>query len=175
MTMTELRPDQQTVTSDGQPVASRIAGVNVRAAVTHPDERGEVCEIYNPAWGFHEEPLVYVYQICIRPHRVKGWVVHYEQDDRLFVSLGTVKVVLYDARDGSPTRGMVNELYFGERKRGLITIPKGVFHAIQNVGDTDAVLVNLPTRPYNHARPDKSRLPLDTDQIPYRFEDRAGW
>jgi dTDP-4-dehydrorhamnose 3,5-epimerase len=173
--MPEPRPDEQTVNPDGEPVASRIAGVNVRSAVTHPDERGEVCEIYNPAWGFHEEPLVYVYQICIRPHRIKGWVVHREQDDRVFVSLGTVKIVLYDDRDGSPTRHLINEIYLGERKRGLITIPKGVFHAIQNVGDTDAILVNLPTRPYNHAQPDKLRLPLDTDQIPYRFEDRLGW
>lgn len=173
--MSEPKPDVQTVTPEGEPVASRILGVNLRPAITHPDERGEVCEIYNPAWGFHEEPLVYVYQICIRPQRVKGWVVHYEQDDRLFVSLGTVKIVLYDDRAGSPTHGMINELYLGERKRGLIVIPKGVFHAIQNVGDTDAVLVNLPTRAYNHARPDKLRLPLGTDRIPYSFEDRRGW
>lgn len=173
--MPDPRPDPQTVTSEGQPVAARIAGVKVRAAITHPDERGEVCEIYNPAWGLHEEPLVYAYQVGIRPHRVKGWVVHREQDDRLFVSLGTVKIVLFDDRAGSPTRGMINEICLGERNRGLIIIPKGVFHAIQNVGDTDAVLVNLPTRAYNHARPDKLRLPLDTDQIPYRFEDRQGW
>lgn len=173
--MSEPKPDVQTVTAEGEAVASRIAGVNLRLAVTHPDERGEVCEIYNPAWGFHEEPLVYVYQICIRPQRVKGWVVHYEQDDRLFVSLGTVKIVLYDDRAGSPTQGMLNEIYLGERKRGLIVIPKGVFHAIQNVGDTDAILVNLPTRAYNHARPDKLRLPLDTDRIPYSFENRQGW
>jgi dTDP-4-dehydrorhamnose 3,5-epimerase len=173
--MLQPSPDRQTVTPDGEPMADRIAGVKVRAAITHPDERGEVCEIYNPAWGFHEAPLVYVYQVCIRPRRVKGWVVHREQDDRLFVSLGVVKIVLYDDRPGSPTHGRVNEIYLGERNRGLITIPSGVYHAIQNVGETDAILINLPTRPFNHARPDKFRLPLDTDQIPYRFADRLGW
>ena len=31
------------------------------------------------------------------------------------------------------------------------------------------------TKPYDHANPDKYRLPLDTDQIPYRFEDVSGW
>jgi hypothetical protein len=29
-------------------------------ATTHLDERGEVCEIYNPAWGVMDAPLVYV-------------------------------------------------------------------------------------------------------------------
>lgn len=172
--MPEPQPDQQTVTPEGQPIAPRIAGVKVRPALTLPDERGEVCEIFNPAWEFHEAPLVYAYQVCIRPHKVKGWVVHREQDDRLFISLGNVKIVLYDDRPGSPTHGMVNEIFLGERNRGLITIPSGVYHALQNIGEVDAIFVNLPTRPFNHARPDKYRLPLDTDQIPYRFEDRLG-
>jgi dTDP-4-dehydrorhamnose 3,5-epimerase len=173
--MLKAQPDPQTVTPEGEAVTPWIAGVKVRPALTHPDERGEVCEIFNPAWGFHDEPMVYAYQICIRPHKVKGWVVHREQDDRLFMSLGTVKIVLYDDRSDSPTYGMINEVCLGERNRALITIPKSVYHAIQNVGDVDAVLINLPTRPYNHAKPDKFRLPLDTDQIPYRFEDRQGW
>lgn len=172
--MLEAQLDPQTVTPEGEPVAPRIAGVKVRPAVTHPDERGELCEVFNPAWGFHDEPLVYVYQVGIRPHKIKGWVVHREQDDRLFISLGTVKIVLYDDRADSPTHGMINEIFLGERNRALITIPAGVFHAIQNVGDVDAVFINLPTRPFNHAKPDKLRLPLDTDQIPYRFQDRQG-
>jgi dTDP-4-dehydrorhamnose 3,5-epimerase len=171
----QARVDAQTMTSEGEPVGTRIEGVRVRFAITHPDERGEICEIYDPAWGFHDAPLVYAYQLCIRPRRVKGWVVHMKQDDRLFVSLGVVKVVLYDDRADSPTNGLINEICLGEHNRGLITIPSGVYHAIQNIGDVDAILINMPTRPYNHAQPDKHRVPVDTDQIPYRFEDRLGW
>ena len=173
--MLQPQQDPQTVTSLGDHIAPRIAGVNLRAAITHPDERGEVCEVFNPAWGFHDAPLTYVYQIAIRPRRVKGWVVHRQQDDRLFVSLGIVKIVLFDDRTGSSTHGMINEICLGERNRGLIVIPAGVFHAIQNVGEIDAILINLPTHPYNHAAPDKFRLPLDTDQIPYRFDAGPGW
>jgi dTDP-4-dehydrorhamnose 3,5-epimerase len=161
--------DVQTVTPDGALVAPLIDGVRVRPAITHPDARGTVCEIYNPAWGIHEAPLVYVYQTTIRPHKVKGWVLHREQDDRLFFSLGTVKIVLYDDRPASPTHRMLNEIHLSEYNRGLITIPRGVYHAMENVGDTDVLFINMPTRPYNHADPDKYRLPLDTDRIPYRF------
>jgi dTDP-4-dehydrorhamnose 3,5-epimerase len=166
--------DRQTVTPEGARTAPRIAGVVVRPAVTHLDERGELCEIYNPAWGVHSEPLVDVYQTMVRPHKVKGWVLHYLQDDRIFVSLGTLRWVLYDARDGSPTRGTIEEIFLSERSRALLVIPRGVYHAVQNVGDHDAYFVNLPTRPYDHASPDKYRLPLDTDLIPFRFEERLG-
>jgi dTDP-4-dehydrorhamnose 3,5-epimerase len=162
--------DVQTVTAGGDLVAPLIEGVRIRRAITHPDARGTVCEVYNPAWGIHEAPLVYVYQTTIRPHRIKGWVLHREQDDRLFFSLGTVKIVLYDDRPGSPTHKMLNEIHLGEHNRGLITIPRGVYHALENVGETDVLFINMPTRPYKHADPDKYRLPLDTDLIPYRFD-----
>jgi dTDP-4-dehydrorhamnose 3,5-epimerase len=96
-------------------------------------------------------------------------VLHVEQDDRLFFGFGDLKVVLYDARSDSPSRGRLNELFFGEHNRALLRIPRGVFHAMQNVGRTDCVFVNMPTRPYRHEDPDKYRLPLDTDEIPYAF------
>ena len=167
--------DSQTVTPDGKPIAPLIEGVSIRPAVTIPDERGTVCEVYNPAWGVHDEPLVYVYQVTIRPQKVRGWVVHNEQDDRLFASLGTLKFVLYDAREASPTHGMVNEIFLSEQNRGLVHIPRGVYHAIQNVGNTDALFINMPTKAYDHADPDKYRLPIDTNAIPYRFEEKLGW
>jgi dTDP-4-dehydrorhamnose 3,5-epimerase len=160
---------KQTVTREGEGVDSLIDGVVVRNAITHPDERGTVCEIYNPAWGLSHEPLVYVYQVTIRPGQVKGFVLHRTYSDRLFFSFGTAKVVLYDDREGSPTRGMLNELHFGEHNRAHLVIPPCVWHAVKNVGSTDAVFVNCPTKPYNHEDPDKWALPRDSDQIPYSF------
>jgi len=168
--MTEPRQDPQLVTPAGERVERRIDGVLVRPAITQFDERGELTEIFDPAWGFATEPLVFLYQVIATPGSIRGWVVHRKQEDRLFFSLGRFKLVLYDDRAGSPTHGLVNEHFYGERNRALVRIPAGVFHAVQNVGTTDALFVNLPTRAYRHADPDKHRLPLDNDLIPYRFE-----
>jgi dTDP-4-dehydrorhamnose 3,5-epimerase len=165
----EASRDPQTVTPEGRAVQELLDGVRIRPAVTHLDERGSVCELYSPAWGFTEEPLVYVYQTTVRPGRVKGWVLHLEQDDRLCFLWGDVKVVLYDAREDSPTFGKLNVHHFGETNRALLRIPRGVYHAIQNVGEATVAFVNMPTRPYRHEDPDKYRLPLDTDEIPYTF------
>jgi dTDP-4-dehydrorhamnose 3,5-epimerase len=164
------KKDRQTVDVEWRSVDERIEGVFVKQLATLPDHRGTVCEIYRPEWGIHPDPLVFVYQITIRPGQIKGWQMHREQDDRLFVSSGTVQVVLYDDREGSPTSGMVNELFFGDHNRALFVIPAGIYHAIKNVDPTkDAVLVNVPTRPYDHENPDKYRLPLKNDLIPYTW------
>jgi len=163
------RKFEQTVTKEGERLDPLIDGVMTRQAVTHPDERGTLCEVFNPAWELSDEPLVYVYQVTIRPGQVKGFVLHRTYSDRLFFSLGTAKVVLYDDREGSPTRGTLNELNFSDHNRTLLVIPPGVWHAVQNVGTTDALFVNCPTKPYNHEDPDKWALPNDSDLIPYRF------
>jgi dTDP-4-dehydrorhamnose 3,5-epimerase len=162
-------PDTATVTPDGERIETLIEGVRVRPAKVQMDERGSLTEIYSERWSFSDEPLVYVYQTTIRVGTTKGWVVHFEQDDRLFFDDGDVEVVLYDARVGSPTHGLVNELFFGSANRALVGIPAGVFHAVANLGESELRFVNLPTRPYRHERPDKSRLPPDTDAIPYRL------
>ena len=172
---TQPLKDVQTVTPAGASVAPLIAGVCFRPAVTQTDERGTLTEILSPQWGFHPEPITSVYQFTIRPGMIKGWHVHHLHDDRIFFSQGSMKVVLYDDRPASPTYRMVNEIYHDEYHRGIMVIPARVFHAHQNIGGNDALMVSMPTRLYDHADPDVYRLPLDTDQIPYRFETRRGW
>jgi dTDP-4-dehydrorhamnose 3,5-epimerase len=172
--MTQPKKDLQTVSSDGRQLAPLIEGVRIRYVITHADARGSLTEVFNPAWGFHESPMVYLYEFTIRPGKAKGWVAHQQQDDRIFLSRGSVKFVLYDDRPPSPTYKMINELVFTEQNRALITYPCGIYHALENIGTVDALLYNLPTRPYNHADPDKYRLPLNNDIIPYRFDVTGG-
>jgi dTDP-4-dehydrorhamnose 3,5-epimerase len=50
-----------------------------------------------------------------------------------------------------------------------------VYHGLQNVGLVDAVFINMPTRPYDHADPDKFRLPLTNDLIPFDFSLSKGY
>jgi dTDP-4-dehydrorhamnose 3,5-epimerase len=161
--------EPQTVTPGGERLERTIDGVSVRPAITHSDERGSLTEVYDPAWGVSDDPLVYVYEASIHPGQKKGWVVHFEQDDRLFFSVGSAKIVLYDARTESATHGLVQEAFLGAANRGLVKIPAGVVHAVVNVGPDEVRFVNMPTRPYRHERPDKVRFSQDTDAIPYEL------
>ena len=86
-----------------------------------------------------------------------------------------MKVVLYDDRPDSPTYRMLNEIVRHEHQRTIMIIPAFVFHAHQNIGTSDALFISMPTRPYQHDDPDVFRLPLETDAIPHRFEEKLGW
>jgi dTDP-4-dehydrorhamnose 3,5-epimerase len=166
--------DEETVTPRGDSLQRLPAGVSFHDVVTHVDERGTVCEMFDPRWGWNAEPVVFTYCFTIRPGMIKGWGLHKEHEDRYFLLFGEVEAVLYDDRPDSPTHGLVARVFLSEYRRRLMNIPAGVWHADRNVGPKDAVLINFPTRPYDHANPDKYRLPLDTDLIPHKFDDPRG-
>lgn len=167
--------DLQTVGSGGERLAPLPAGVVFHDSPTHADERGSVVELYDLRWGIHPAPLVFSYCFTVRPGMTKGWGLHLEHDDRYFLLFGEMEVVLYDEREASPTRGLVAKVVLSEHRRRLMTIPAGIWHANRNLGEKDVVVVNFPTTPYEHTRPDKLRLPLDNDRIPYRFEGTRGF
>lgn len=165
----------QTVTPDGRSVQPLIEGIRIHHPTTHQDERGTLCEIYSRAWKFDDVPLVHAYLVTVRPRKVKGWAIHQTQIDRYFFVQGSLKVVLYDAREGSPTHGMINERVFSEANRALLSVPPLVYHAVENVGETDGLLFNIPSDPYDYEKPDKLTLPLVNDLIPYSFEPARGY
>ncbi len=109
------------------------------------------------------------------PEIVKFWALHEEHDDRNFVVSGEIEVVLYDVHPDSSTYGQISKLLIGESNRRLVSIPKFVWHADHNIGSKDAVILNMPTKAYNHANSDKYRLLLDTPHIPYSFNGMKGW
>jgi dTDP-4-dehydrorhamnose 3,5-epimerase len=167
--------DVQTVTPEGEQLAPLPDGVSFRDAPTHVDERGTVCELYDERWDWHPDPLVFAYTFTIRPGMAKGWGLHKRHEDRYFILLGELEVVLYDQREDSPTYGLVSKVYLSHLRRRLMNIPAGVWHADRNIGSRDVVVVNFPTIQYDHESPDKYRLPLNNDYIPHRFDDPRGW
>lgn len=173
--MVEPVQDKQTVTPEGESIQPLPAGVRLRDVITQVDERGWVCEMFDPRWGWNEHPLVFVYTFTIRPGMIKGWGLHKKHEDRYFMLFGEMEAVLYDARPDSPTRGLISKIVLSEHRRRLMNIPAGIWHADRNIGAKDVVVVNFPTIQYDYAHPDKFRLPLNTDQIPYKFENPHGW
>ena len=107
--------------------------------MTHTDDRGTVCELYDPRWGFNPDPLVFAYTFTIRPGAAKGWSVHRAHEDRYAFLAGELELVLHDERDDVPTSGLTARLVLSERRRQLLVIPRGVWHAERNMGASDVV------------------------------------
>lgn len=166
----------QTVDADGSRIAPLPHGTLLRDLVTHTDERGTVVELYDDRWGVHPDPVTFAYTFTIRPGKAKGWGVHKRHEDRYTMISGELEIALYDGREDSPTSGLEARFFLSEAHRQMLIIPRGVWHAERNPGQVDARVVNFPTIPYDHADPDKYRLPLDTDLLPVDLgPDWRGW
>jgi len=171
-----IRRDVQTVTPDGRRLQTLPDGMVVRDLVTHTDDRGTVCELFDPRWGVSPDDLVYAYMFTIRPGQAKGWGVHREHEDRYAFLDGELELVFFDGRADSATAGQEARLVLSSLHRKLVTIPRGVWHAERNIGERDVRVVNFPTIMYDHANPDKYRLPLDTEELPVRLgPEWRGW
>lgn len=166
--------DGQTVSSEGKPLRKLPEGVQFRPSVRHVDRRGSVREMYDPRWGFHDAPIEFVYCFTIAPGVVKGWGLHEKHDDRYFLLKGQMELALYDVRPQSSTCGKVFSIILSEHNPGIINIPAGIWHADYNFGTEETVVVNFPTILYDHSAPDKHRLPIGTDLIPYSFGNATG-
>lgn len=174
-TLAAATRDRQMASPEGQPVRRLTHGVSLRPLPVHHDARGSVLELFDARWGWHSDPLVFAYVFTIQPGVVKGWNLHREHEDRYALVQGTMELVLFDPRPDSPTCGEVCRIVLSEHQRSLVNVPCNVWHADHNIGTTEVVVVNFPTTPYDHANPDKYRLPLTTDLIPHSFGDARGW
>ena len=108
-----------------------------------------------------------VYMTTAYPGVVKGWHYHRKQTDIFAVVKGTIKLVLYDGREDSPTHGEVNEFFLGVHNPLLVQIPKLVLHGFKGVGTEEAIVINCPTEVYNYKEPDEFRVDPFSAEVPY--------
>jgi dTDP-4-dehydrorhamnose 3,5-epimerase len=169
MMLKSATKDRQQVTGEWHKLQEGIEGVVVHEVRHVPRDHGVITEIYRPQWDPSGLPVVHIYQSRLFPAAIGAWSCHARTIDRLFINQGHVKVVLYDGREDSPTCGRVMELHAGDARPAFVVIPIGVWHGIQNLGASDALMLNCPSRAYDYEDPDHYRLPFDSPEIPYAW------
>jgi dTDP-4-dehydrorhamnose 3,5-epimerase len=157
----------------GVRAARLIDGVRIKQLQPIPDERGFLMEILRSDDNLFEA-FGQVYMTVAYPGAVKGWHYHKVQTDFFTVVKGMMKIVLYDSRPESPTRGEVNEFFMGELNPLLIRIPPGVLHGMKAIGSEPGYVVNCPTEPYNRDEPDEYRVDPHENDIPYDWARKDG-
>ena len=150
-----------------------IEGVKTKQLKVIPDERGRLMEMLRA----DDELFIkfgQVYLTTAMPGVVKGWHYHKKQTDNMVVVKGMMKIVLYDSRETSPTKGEVNEFFMGVHNPILLQIPPSVFHGFKCVSDEEAIVINCPTETYNYEDPDEFRIDPHNNDIPYKWERKDG-
>jgi len=150
-----------------------IQGVVVKPLKVIADERGYLMEMMRCDDPFFQK-FGQTYVSVAYPGVVKGWHYHKIQIDHFVIVKGMMKVVLYDDREGSATRGTINEFFLGEKNPTLVSIPNGVWHGMKGIGMEPAMLVNCPSEAYNYEKPDEYRVDPHKNDIPYDWDRKDG-
>lgn len=146
-----------------------IEGVKITPLQIIPDERGMILKmlrnddsIFN---GFGE-----IYFSTVYPGVVKGWHIHEKMTLNYAVIEGMIKLVLYDGRDESSTKGEVQEIFLGRENYSLVTIPPKIWNGFKCIGAEPAIVANCSDIPHD---PDEiSRIDPHNNDIPYSWERR---
>jgi dTDP-4-dehydrorhamnose 3,5-epimerase len=137
------------------------------------DERGRLMEILKCDEEIFSR-FGQVYLTTTYPGVVKAWHFHKKQDDFIVCIKGMLKLVLYDNREDSPTKGEVNQFFIGDYNAALVKVPKMIHHGWKCVSTEEALVINVPTEPYNQEEPDEYRVDPHNNNIPYDWERKDG-
>jgi dTDP-4-dehydrorhamnose 3,5-epimerase len=141
-----------------------IDGVIINPLKQIPDERGKVMHMLREdsegLAGFGE-----IYFSCVYPGAIKGWHIHKIMTLNYTVPHGSIKFVLYDDRQGSPTKGEVQEIFLGPDNYCRVTVPPMIWNGLKGIGTMTAIVANCASIAHDPSEIDR-RDPFDS-YIPY--------
>jgi dTDP-4-dehydrorhamnose 3,5-epimerase len=141
-----------------------IDGVKITPLKQIPDERGKIMHMLKTTDPIFQQ-FGEIYFSSIYPQAIKGWHIHTKMTLNYAVVFGTIKLVLYDDRENSPTKGELMEIFLGPENYQLVTIPPMVWNGFKGVGTQAAIVANCSDIPHD---PDEiKRLDPFSRDIPY--------
>ena len=143
-----------------------IDGVKIISLKQIPDERGKIMHMLR-ANSEHFEKFGEIFSTAF-PGVIKGWHLHAKQIQNYACICGMIKLVLYDVRQNSNTKGELQELFIGEDNYCLVRIPDGIYNGWKCVGNKIAILANCATEPHDPS--EMSRLDPFSKEIPYKWD-----
>ena len=144
-----------------------IQGVEVIPLKQIPDERGKVMHMLK-ATDRHFEKFGEIYFSFVHPGVVKGWHLHKKMTINYAVVSGMIKLVLFDQRENSKTKGTILELFIGEDNYSLVKVPPGVVNGFKGIGTKTAIVANCAT--ITHDPEEITRIDPFKNNIPYKWD-----
>lgn len=144
-----------------------IDGVQIIPLKRIPDERGTIYHMLK-CTDPHFQQFGEIYFSTVYPGVVKGWHKHREMTLNYACISGRIKLVLYDDREDSSTRGEVMEIFLGPDNYSLVIIPPEVWNGFKGMSEPHAIVANCCTHPHDPSRSTRV-APFDND-IPYDWD-----
>lgn len=147
---------------------AQIPGVSTRVASGFRDPAGLMCVSgYTPEATDWFKGYGDLFVMTLAEGATRDFHYHQHGIDNVAVLAGAIRIVLFDMRDDSPTRGAIQEVVLEAEPTSItfLQIPPLVAHAFQGVA-SDSVMVDLASSP-EQARSDF--LMNQPDSVPYTF------
>ena len=147
--------------------ASEITGVLITPLKILADNRGAVLHVIREdAQGFNGFGECYISEV--KPQIVKAWKRHTRQTQNMTVPSGMLKLVLFDNRDDSPSKGKIEVWELGRPDNYYrITIPPHIWYGFTSISNETAMIVNCVDIP--HAPDESVVLDINDPSIPYKW------
>ena len=109
-----------------------------------------------------------IYFSTVNPNKIKAWHFHKLMTLNYAVVHGSIKLVLYDDRDESKTKGTIQEIILSNENHYLVSIPPKIWNGFCSSDNKHAILANCSDIP--HDKEEIIRLPFDDPKFPYKWK-----
>ncbi|MCK4736184.1 MAG: dTDP-4-dehydrorhamnose 3,5-epimerase family protein [Methanophagales archaeon] len=154
----------------------RVKIYNIKENV---DERGFFAELFRLDWRsfIEDDNIVQVNLSMSYPGIIRAWHRHSRgQIDYICVVKGAFKVCAYDDREGSKTKGQLDEIILNSEKLQAVRIPGFYWHGTKCIGNEPSMALYFVTRLYDYKNPDEERRPWnDPSIIDPKTDERYDW
>jgi len=147
-----------------------IKGVKIKQLKKIPDERGFIMLMLRRD-DKEFKKFGEIYFSTVYPEVIKGWHLHTKMTLNYAVVQGMIKLVLYDDRKDSPTKGELMEIFTGEDNYCLITVPPGVWNGFKGIGTKMSIIANCSDIPHD-PKEIKRIDPINNELIKYDWSTK---
>ena len=147
-------------------IKSFIEGVEIIKKNKIVDDRGMILHMLR-ADDKNYKKFGEIYFSSINPNKIKAWHYHELMTLNYVAVYGNIKLVLYDDRDASKTKGMVQEIILSNQSHFLVSIPPKIWNGFCSSDNKHAILANCSDIP--HDKEEIKRLPYDDSKFPYKW------
>lgn len=143
-----------------------IEGVIVEELAQISDERGKVMHMLRrDSKNFKEFGEIYF--STVNKGCVKAWKKHRDMTQFIAVPVGKIKLVIFDPRPESVTKGRINEFDVGADNYVLIKIPRQLWYGFKGLSDPFSMIANCADMPHDPKEVEK--LPPYDKSVPYSW------
>ncbi len=148
-----------------------IEGVKIIPKKQIIDERGKIMHmVRNDDENFTKFGEIYF--SYSHPNTVKAWHLHKRMTVNYVCVIGKIKLVLFDDRDESPTKGRLQEIFLTTENYSLVSVPPRIWNGFKSVENKFSIIANCSDIPHNSE--EMLKKPFDDPYFNYSWSIKLG-